>query len=196
MDKAKNHQNRKTGEHCSGKEAEQRLDRNPCKEPERFVHPVQPLYDSLCRVLILGTFPSPKSREAQFFYHHPQNRFWRVMAGITDSAAPLTIPEKKALMLDNHIALWDVVESCIVKGASDSSIRNVVPADLKMILSNAPIRAIFANGDTAARLYMKHHYPITKIPIIRLPSTSPANAAFRLDRLIEEWKQITEWIQG
>lgn len=159
-------------------------------ELEHFVHPVPPLFDSDCKTLILGSFPSPKSREGRFFYHHPQNRFWKVIAGLTGSPVPETIEEKKSLLLGNHIAVWDVIYSCQIKGASDSSIRDVVPTDLRVILDHAPIKRIFANGGTAYQLYMKYTYPETQKTITKLPSTSPANAAWTLDRLLEAWAVI------
>ncbi|MGI6732590.1 MAG: DNA-deoxyinosine glycosylase [Anaerovoracaceae bacterium] len=158
--------------------------------PERFVHPVEPLYDENSRVFILGTFPSPKSREGRFFYHHPQNRFWKVMAALTDSPVPETIEQKKELILSNGFAVWDVIKSCRVTGASDSSIRDVVPADLSIILDNAPIERIFANGEKAYRLYMKYIFPETERPITKLPSTSPANASWSLEKLIDAWSVI------
>lgn len=166
------------------------------KKPEpnysacRLVHPVLPIFNEHSRVLILGTFPSPKSREARFFYHHPQNRFWKVMAALAEAPIPETIEQKKTLMLDNRIALWDVIESCRIIGASDSSIRDVVPADLSMIFNKAPIEKVYANGEKAWQLYMKYIFPQIKRPIIRLPSTSPANAAWSLEKLIEVWRQI------
>jgi len=159
---------------------------------ERFVHPVEPLFNENSRVLILGTFPSPKSREGKFFYHHPQNRFWKVMAALTGPPASETIEEKKELILSNGFAVWDVVKSCRVTGASDSSIKDVVPTDLSIILDHAPIEKIYANGGTAYKLYMKYSYPKTGCPIEKLPSTSPANAAWSLERLIEAWSVILE----
>lgn len=162
---------------------------------ERLVHPVKPLYDGDCRVLILGTFPSPRSREGRFFYHHPNNRFWKIMAEITGSNVPLTIADKKDLMLNNHIALWDVIASCRVQGAADSSIRDVVPTRLDEILAWSSVNKIFANGNTALRLYMRYHFPLTKMPITGLPSSSPANARWSLESLIKEWRQIMDWVQ-
>ena len=155
-----------------------------------FVHPVPPLFDQNSRLLILGTFPSPRSREGKFFYHHPQNRFWKAMAVLMDSPLPETIEQKKTMMLGNGIAVWDVIQSCRVTGARDSSIRDVVPTDLSQILDHAPIEKIFANGGTAYKLYMKYSYPETGRPIIKLPSTSPANAAWSLERLIDAWSII------
>lgn len=159
-----------------------------------IAHPLPPLFNKESRVLILGTFPSVKSREGRFFYHHPQNRFWKVIAAITGSPEPKTIEEKKAIILDNNIALWDVVLKCWIHGSSDSSIRNVVPSDLDIILDNAPIERIYANGGTAYKLYMKHSYNKTGRMIIKLPSTSPANAAWSLDRLIDQWEVIRDYL--
>jgi len=157
---------------------------------ERINHEIEPVYDQYSKVLILGTFPSVKSREGRFFYNHPQNRFWKVIAGLTESDVPETIEDKKKLLLDHHIAVWDVIKSCEIKGSSDSSIKNVVVNDLNIILGNAPIRGIFANGAKAYSLYDKYCYRQTGIKAIKLPSTSPANAAFGMDRLTAEWMQI------
>lgn len=160
------------------------------KLTEYHIHPVAPLYDGNSRVLILGTFPSPKSREAGFFYGHPQNRFWKVMAAITGNLLPKSIDDKKKLMLDNGMALWDVIKSCRITGASDSSIRDVVPADISIILENSPIERIYANGTMAQKLYDKYLFHNTGRSIIRLPSTSPANAGCSLDDLIEAWSFV------
>ena len=116
--------------------------------PENQVHTIEPVFDSASRILILGSFPSVKSREAGFFYGHPQNRFWKVLAGITDSEVPVTTEEKKAFLLQRHIAVWDVIASCVITGSSDSSIREVVPNEIGRILEAAPIRCIFCNGCT------------------------------------------------
>ena len=163
---------------------------------ERYYHTIEPIFDQNSKVLILGTFPSVKSREAQFYYHHPQNRFWRVIAQLTGYPVPESIEDKTKMLLENKIALWDVLASCQIKGSSDSSIRNEEPNDIKIILDNAPIRRIFANGDKAYRLYLKHLYKITGAEITRLPSTSPANAAWTMDMLIEDWKQILSPIES
>ena len=157
---------------------------------ERFVHPVPPLFDENSRILILGTFPSPKSRDGRFFYHHRQNRFWKVIAALANSPIPETIEQKKTMMLKNNIAVWDVILSCRITGAADSSIRDVVPTDLSVILNHAPVERIFANGGTAYSLYMKYSYPKTGRQITKLPSTSPANASWNLDRLIDAWSVI------
>ena len=153
-------------------------------------HPIPPLYDENSRILILGSFPSVKSREGQFFYHHPQNRFWRVLAAVLNEEVPLTIEEKTEFLHRNHIALWDVIGSCEIVGSSDSSIRNVVPNDLSPILSHANIQAIFCNGSTSHRYYLKYTQKTTGRPAVVLPSTSPANAAWTLERLTNSWSVI------
>ena len=162
--------------------------------PKRVAHEFEPVYDRHSRVLILGTFPSVKSRENHFYYGHPQNRFWKVMAKLTDSEVPQTVEEKKALLLENGIAIWDVIESCEIVGSSDSSIRNVVPADLRRVLDGSRIERIYANGGTAKKLYDKYGKAQTKMESTGLPSTSPANAAYSLERLMEYWGQIGEYI--
>ena len=153
-------------------------------------HTFEPVYDEHSEILILGTFPSVKSRENNFYYGHPPNRFWKLIAGLTKEPVPETIEEKKALLLKHHIAIWDVVQSCDIIGSSDSSISNVTPTDLSKVLSTAPIRQIYANGATAAKLYHKYQEKITGRDIITLPSTSPANAAFSMERLAENWNCI------
>ena len=155
-----------------------------------IVHPIPPLYDKNSRVLILGSFPSVKSREAQFFYGHPQNRFWKVIAAVFDEEVPNTIPEKKALLKRNKIALWDVIHSCDITGSSDSSIKNVTPNDLKTILDNSNVEAIYVNGKTAEKYYKKYTEKIIERSAICLPSTSPANAAWKMEKLIDAWKII------
>ena len=141
-------------------------------------HTFLPVYNEESRILILGSFPSVKSRENQFYYGHPQNRFWKVIAGIF----------KKDLLLRHRIAVWDVIESCDIVGSSDSSIRNVVPNDMNLILSNAKIQGIFANGGKAHQLFVKYCNKEGMPPLGKLPSTSPANAAWNLERLTAEWK--------
>ena len=157
-----------------------------------IVHPIPPLYDSHAEVLILGSFPSVKSRESGFFYGHPQNRFWKVVAAVCREDPPETIEEKKAFLLRNHIALWDVIHSCEIEGSSDSTIRNVVPNDLNTILQTAKIRAIYVNGKTAAKYYERYILPDIQRKAIVLPSTSPANAMWNQARLIEAWRCIRE----
>lgn len=157
---------------------------------QHIVHPFSPIFDRNSRILILGTLPSVKSRENAFFYGHPRNRFWKVLSRLFGDPAPETIPEKKKLLLEHNIALWDVIQSCDIHGSSDSSIRNVTPTDLCLILQTAPIHQIFANGAKAAQLYQKYQYPLTEREIIPLPSTSPANAAWDLERLTAAWNII------
>ena len=159
-------------------------------QAQQLDHGFGPLYSDHSRILILGSFPSVKSREASFYYGHPQNRFWKLLAALMDAPVPATIEEKKVFLLMHHIAVWDVIASCDIIGSSDSSISNVVPTDLSEVLMNAPIRQIYANGATAAKLYHKYQEKLTGREIITLPSTSPANAAFTMDRLIEKWKCI------
>ena len=153
-------------------------------------HPIPPVFDSVSRILILGSFPSVKSREGHFFYHHPQNRFWKTLAGILAVPVPGSIDEKKEFLLSHHIALWDVIASCSIEGSSDSSIRNAVPVDIALILRAADIRRIYCNGTAAYELFIKHLAPVCGMTPVKLPSTSPANAAWTMDRLYEQWTQI------
>ena len=155
-----------------------------------IIHPIPPIYDENSEILILGSFPSVKSREEGFFYGHPQNRFWKVTSAVYGEDAPRNIPEKKAFLLRNHIALWDVIGSCDIVGSSDSSIRNVSPNDLSMILNHADIRNIYVNGQTAYKYYCKYSEKVTGRQAICLPSTSPANAAWSADRLTIAWSCI------
>ncbi|MBO4902961.1 MAG: DNA-deoxyinosine glycosylase [Lachnospiraceae bacterium] len=155
-----------------------------------IIHPIPPLFDADARILILGSFPSVKSREAGFFYGHPQNRFWKVISTLYGEDLPLTIEEKRAFILRNQIALWDVIGSCDIEGSSDASIRNVVPNDLGIILDNAPIRTIYVNGKTAEKYYRKYTEPLTGRPAVCLPSTSPANAAWSLEKLLAAWECV------
>ena len=160
----------------------------------QVIHEIPPIYDTQSRVLVLGSFPSVKSREGQFFYHHPQNRFWKTLAAVTEQPVPQTIEEKKAFLRAQHIAVWDVIASCEIEGSSDSSIRNVVPNDLRKILETADIRQIFCNGVTSHNLYRKYMLKETGREAVRLPSTSPANAACSLDKLVEQWSVIREYL--
>ncbi len=163
------------------------------QEYQKITHTFKPIFDKNSEILILGTFPSVKSRENHFYYGNPQNRFWNVLAALTDEEEPRTIPEKQAFLLRNHIAVWDVIAECEIAGSSDSSIRNVTPNDMAVVLDHAPIRGLFANGATAYKLYTQYCFPQTEREIIKLPSTSPANAAWNLTRLTEEWgRQIYE----
>ena len=145
------------------------------------------LFDKDSRVLILGSFPSVKSREQNFFYGHPQNRFWKVHAAIYGYPVPQTIDEKKRLILDNNLALWDSIASCEITGSSDSSIRNAVPNDIGIIIDNSKVDRIFCNGRKSHELYHRYIEPLTEIKAVCLPSTSPANAQWTLERLTEVW---------
>jgi len=159
----------------------------------RILHEIPPFFEESSRILVLGSFPSVKSREAGFFYHHPQNRFWKVLAAVFGEEVPADIPEKFHLLRKHHIALWDVIASCEIQGSSDSSIRNVKPNDIGKILTAAPVRAIFVNGGAAYALYRKYLEKILGRPGMKLPSTSPANAAWSLERLTESWKILAEY---
>ena len=152
-------------------------------------HPFPPVYDAASRVLILGSFPSVKSREAAFFYAHPRNRFWPVLAAALRESAPKTAEEKTALLLRRHVALWDVVGRCEIAGSSDASIGAVEANDLSPILRGADIRAIFCNGGTSYAYYQKLCRDSTGRDAVKLPSTSPANARWSLPRLIEAWEK-------
>lgn len=159
-------------------------------EYQKVRHEFEPVFDENSRVLILGSFPSVKSRELQFYYGHPQNRFWKVIAGLTGSAVPYSIVEKKQLLLEYKIAVWDVIAECEIVGSSDSSIRNVVPNDLNRILRCADIHQIYANGNTAKKLFERFQKKTCGRDVIGLPSTSPANAAFSLQRLLAAWQEV------
>lgn len=153
-------------------------------------HPFPPLFHDGSRTLILGSFPSVKSREVMFFYGHPQNRFWRVIAALYNEAVPQTVGEKSSLILRHDLALWDTIQSCTITGSSDSSVRDVVPNDLSVILQNSRVDRVFCNGALSHKLYTRYCQPQTGIPAVKLPSTSPANAAYSLERLIDEWRAL------
>lgn len=150
-------------------------------------HPFDPVWDRESKILILGSFPSVKSREQMFFYGHPRNRFWTVISTLLGIETPVTTEEKRAMLLNNRIALWDVIASCDIYGSSDSSIKNAVPNDIGFIIKNSKIERIFTNSATADKLYKKYILPATGIEAMRLPSTSPANAAKSVDELVKEW---------
>lgn len=167
------------------------------KEKERLVteyetlkHNFRPIYDENSKILILGTFPSVKSREQNFYYGHPQNRFWKLLAALMEEETPVSINDKKTFLLDHGIAIWDVIESCDIIGSSDSSIKNVIPNQLDLILQKAPIKQIYCNGGKAWELYHKYQEKDTGRPAVKLPSTSPANAAFSMERLGKAWEVI------
>ncbi len=159
---------------------------------QALVHPIPPTWDENSEVLILGSFPSVKSREMAYFYGHPQNRFWKVMAALFSEPVPETAEERKNFLLRHHVAAWDVIASCTIVGSSDSSIRDVRGNDIRPILRGAPIRGIFCNGRKAAELYRRYIQPDTGAEAICLPSTSPANAAWSTERLTAAWRQILE----
>lgn len=160
---------------------------------EKVIHPIEPVFCESSKILILGSFPSQKSREQMFYYGHPKNRFWEVLALVLGENTPKTVSEKKALLLSNGIALWDVIASCEIIGSSDSSIKNVCPNDLSVILSKSNIRAVFTNGKAAYKYYEKYS-PDSYMKAICLPSTSPANAAWSASKLFEEWKKINDYL--
>ena len=165
-------------------------------EYSHISHTFLPVYDENSKVLILGSFPSVKSREQGFYYGHPQNRFWKVLAALCGCEIPQTIEEKKNMLLVNHIAVWDVIDSCDIIGSSDSSIKNVVPADIAGLLPKTNISRILLNGKLAGKLYKKYSQGIIELPAAVLPSTSPANAACSLEKLIEEWREELQKEEG
>jgi len=157
---------------------------------QRILHPFGPLFDENSRILVLGSFPSVKSREQNFFYGHPQNRFWKVIAALFGQEIPRTIPEKRELILSNGLALWDSIASCVITGSSDASIRDVRPNDLRIVLDNCPIRRICCNGRKSFEMYQKYILPDLGREAECLPSTSPANAQWSLERLIAAWSVL------
>lgn len=161
---------------------------------QHICHEFPPVCDGQSRILILGSLPSVKSREQGFYYGHPRNRFWQVLAALTGSALPASVEEKKQMLLQNHIAISDVIAQCDIIGSSDSSIRNVVPMDLDEILQQADIRQIYCNGGTAKKLFERYQQKKCGRQVIGLPSTSPANAAFSLERLLQEWNCILKYL--
>ena len=154
---------------------------------QHVTQPFAPVWDNQSQILILGSFPSVKSREQGFYYGHPKNRFWHMLSVILGEDLPCSIEEKKAMLLKRHIALYDVIESCDIIGSSDSSIRNAVPADLTALIEQSEIQMVLANGRLAGKLYRQYHAGNIALPMEELPSTSPANAAFSLERLVEIW---------
>lgn len=160
---------------------------------EHVTHTFAPVYDKYSEILILGSFPSVKSREENFYYGHPKNRFWKVMAAVLACDVPNTIEEKKQMLLSHSVAVWDVIASCEIEGSSDSSIKNVIVNDFSKILETADIKCIFANGKTAGKLYQKYVREKTGREIVILPSTSPANAACSFEQLVQEYGKIRDW---
>jgi len=162
---------------------------NHMNQLEEVTHTLEPIFDCESKILILGTFPSVKSREGNFYYHNPKNRFWHVLAEVFSEKTPETILEKEDFLHRNHIAIWDVVKSCQIKGSDDSSISNVVPNDFAVVLNDSNITKIYSNGGKAADLFEKYCYEQTGIKIEKIPSTSPANAAYSLAKLVQIWKK-------
>ena len=161
-------------------------------EYQHLHYTFEPVFDAESRILILGSFPSVKSRENHFFYGHPQNRFWKVMANVLQWEVPVTIEEKREMLLFNHVAVWDVIASCSIQGSSDTSIKDVVVNDFSRILNHSKVERIYVNGGKAYELYVKYAEKETGIKAIKLPSTSPANAAWSLERLTEAWRELIE----
>lgn len=159
-------------------------------EYEHVVHPFQPVYHEHSKILILGSLPSVKSREQNFYYGHRRNRFWTVISELFSEPLPKTIDEKRAMLLKHDIAIWDVIYSCDIKGSSDSSIRNVTPTDIASLIRKTQISHVYCNGKTAGKLYAEFQEKNVEIPAVVLPSTSPANAAYSVERLIQEWRQV------
>ncbi len=159
-------------------------------------HPFPPLYDENSKILILGSFPSVKSREQMFFYGHPQNRFWKVVSAVFGENPPADVEAKRKFLLSKGIALWDVIASCDIEGSSDSSIKNVIPNDISVILEAADIKQIFVNGKTAEKYYNKYTKDKVNRNAVCLPSTSPANAAWSVNRLTEAWGIIYKFVFG
>lgn len=156
---------------------------------QHIVHPIPPLFDGESKILILGSLPSVKSREAMFFYGHPQNRFWKMLSLIYQEPLPQTIEEKRMLILKHRLALWDTIYSCDIIGSSDSSIRNVTPTDLREILEKSKITKVICNGKTSGKYYEQYQMKETGIRPVILPSTSSANAAYSLERLAAIWQE-------
>ena len=162
---------------------------------QHVVHTFGPVYNENSRILILGSMPSPASREAGFYYGHPRNRFWKVLAELFGVPLPESIEEKKTLVLSQEIALWDAIEECDIIGASDSSVKNVVPTKIPELLKQTQVERILCNGALSKKIYDKFQLEQTGIPAVQMPSTSPANAAWSLEKLVEEWKIISVYMK-
>ena len=163
-------------------------------QTEYVKHTFAPVYDSSSRVLLLGTMPSPKSREEGFYYGHPRNRFWKVMGEVLGEETPGTIEEKKRMLLAHKVAVWDVLKSCEIRGADDGSIKNPAANDMSVVLEAAPIKAVFATGQKAAALYRKYCEPCTGMPVIQLPSTSPANCGMKYETILDAYREILKYL--
>lgn len=157
-------------------------------------HPLPPVYDSSSKVLILGTMPSPKSREVGFYYSHPQNRFWKVLAQVFSVEIGQDISSRTEFILQNHLALWDVLAECEIDGAQDSTIKNAKPNNLEPILAQSSIQAIFTTGRTAFSLYQKYLYPQIGKPALLLPSSSPANCRIKMEDMVKAYSAILDYL--
>ena len=157
-----------------------------------IIHPIPPVYDENSKILLLGSFPSVKSRETEFFYGHRQNRFWRVISTLLAAPIPITIEDKCKLLLSNHIALWDVIGSCEIHGSSDSSIKSATPNPIPVLISKTKIEKIYLNGKTAEKYFRAFFGDTLKTEVLTLPSTSPANAKMSLEDLVGEWSVIVD----
>lgn len=164
------------------------------KDVQKLRHPIAPFFSPQSKVIILGSFPSPKSRETGFYYGHPQNRFWKVMASLFFEKTPGTIPEKKAMLERHGIALWDVIKECNISGASDSSIKSAMPNDIAYLAACTDAKAVFLTGKTAFSLYTRYCSDTVNLPYFALPSTSAANAAFSCERLTECYRVILKYL--
>lgn len=162
------------------------------KPTQTIIHPLEPVYNADSRLLILGSFPSVKTRQYGFYYGNPLNRFWPLLATLFHESTPKTITERRTFLLRHHIAMYDSIYQCDIAGSSDATIRHVIPSDLQPLFAAAPIHRVYCNGATAYRYYQCYHAQKTGIPGVKLPSTSPANARYRLDDLVEAWKAILE----
>lgn len=163
---------------------------------KKVCHAFSPVYNKSSKILILGTMTSPASAANGFYYSHPQNRFWRILAVLLKAPLPQTPAQKERFLLNHNIALWDVLKECSIIGASDSSIKNPVVNDLNLILTASPVKAVFATGKKAGALYNKYCFPFTNIPIITLPSTSPANCKYGFGQMLEEYGVILKYLKG
>lgn len=157
--------------------------------PEHIIHPFEPFFSLDSKILIVGSLPSVKSRENGFYYGHPQNRFWKMLAQIFAESMPLSIEEKQQFLAKHKIAVYDSIKECTINGSSDSSIRNVIPSDIAKIVFSSQITKILANGKTAAKYFLKYQNQNLCQMLKTLPSTSPANAAFSIEKLVEIWEK-------
>ena len=163
-----------------------------CKH-QTITHPLKPLFQADSKILILGSFPSVKTREYGFFYGHPQNRFWPLLERIFNVKLSIDIEERRAFLLKHNIAVYDVIYQCDIIGSSDANIQNVIPSDLSRIFNEADIKKVFCNGGTSYRFYKKYQEKKTGFKAIQLPSTSPANARYSIDDLYSQWKIISKY---